>query len=167
MSIINDALKRVQKQQAPKTEETNGQAPVEYLTPPKSKIKSVLAFLCALAILAGCFIFLYRQLNVYFPKLKWKITLPFNKLFHKEEIRALKAAAPALPPLARINTGPQSASQGQSSAGTTLNIHGVMSEGSRNVVLIDDQVYQEGDEVDGVKIVKIGLDAITVINNGR
>ena len=41
-----------------------------------------------------------------------------------------------------------------------------MSNGSSNVVLIDDKVYQEGDEVDGAKIVKINLDSITVNING-
>jgi len=49
----------------------------------------------------------------------------------------------------------------------TLNVHGVMSNGNQNLVLIDDQVYQEGDEVDGVKILKIGLTSITVLNNGQ
>ena len=51
--------------------------------------------------------------------------------------------------------------------GVYVVIHGVMANGSRNIVLINDQVYQEGDDVDGVKIVKINLDSITVNNNGK
>ena len=42
-----------------------------------------------------------------------------------------------------------------------------MSNDTGNVALINDQIYQEGDSVDGVKIVKISLDSVTVINNGK
>jgi type II secretory pathway component PulC len=58
-------------------------------------------------------------------------------------------------------------SRANANATETLNIHGVMANGSKNLVLINDQVYQDGDEVDGIKIVKINLDHITVINNGE
>ena len=41
-----------------------------------------------------------------------------------------------------------------------------MANTSGNLVLINDQVYQEGDTVDGAKIIKINLDSISVIVNG-
>ena len=47
-----------------------------------------------------------------------------------------------------------------------MDVHGIMSKGNSNLVLINDQVYQEGDEVEGAKIVKINLDSITILNNG-
>ncbi|MDE2222638.1 MAG: hypothetical protein KGK03_06165 [Candidatus Omnitrophica bacterium] len=146
------------------------EAPVEYLTPPKSKVKSFLAFLCALVILGGCFFFLYKQMNVYFPGPMAKARSLYFKLMHQKE--AKQATAP-LPPLAKIKVGPAAKSDAAAAGQTAvtqnapLNIHGVLAGGSKNLVLIDDQVYQEGDEVDGIKIVKISLNAITVINNGQ
>ena len=49
---------------------------------------------------------------------------------------------------------------------TTLKIHGIMANATGNLALINDQVYQEGDEVDGAKIIKIDLNSITVNING-
>ena len=42
-----------------------------------------------------------------------------------------------------------------------------MADDRGNLVLINDQVYQEGDEIDGAKITKINLNSITIINNGK
>jgi hypothetical protein len=62
--------------------------------------------------------------------------------------------------------GPASSTLTKPPAPVTLNIHGIMANATGNLVLINDQVYQEGDVVDGAKIVKINLNSITVINNG-
>ncbi|MBI3314651.1 MAG: hypothetical protein HYZ86_01740 [Candidatus Omnitrophica bacterium] len=49
----------------------------------------------------------------------------------------------------------------------TLNIHGIMSDPNGNVVLIDNGIYAEGDEVQGVKIIKISLDGIVILKDGK
>ncbi len=49
----------------------------------------------------------------------------------------------------------------------TLNIHGIMSDPKGNVVLIDNGIYAEGDEVNGVKIIKISLDGIVILKDGK
>jgi hypothetical protein len=158
MSIIHDALKKVQNETPPE---------VETLPPKKNKIKPVLALICAIVIILGSLGFFYKQWHVYFPTVKKSAKSPENLV----PLARLIVNPPKPPPKP---LGPSSPTElpaipntADPDAFVTLNIHGVMSDGPNNVVLINDQVYQEGDEVDGVKIVKISLDSITVINNGK
>jgi hypothetical protein len=212
MSIIHDALKKVQQGLSPKSDKTPtapttskppspdyiyatptdpagryDQQPIEHLPSRQNKAKSVLAFLCALAITLGAFVFLYKQLCSSLPGFKSWTELSFNKLIHqKEQFDSKNKTFENFKPLAKITvnppkppappspTNPSSPTEMPAAANmikpglpSTLNIHGVMSNGSNNLVLINDQVYQEGDEVDGIKIVKINLNTITVINNGK
>lgn len=46
-------------------------------------------------------------------------------------------------------------------------INGVMSNGGQNLVLIDGQVYEEGEEVNGVKLIKITPKGVTVLEDGQ
>jgi hypothetical protein len=191
MSIIHDALKKIQQgQAAPKTDETplfaspikpadQAEPPaIELSAPKKNKTTPVLALICAIAFTAGALVFCYKQMNTYFPQLKRSAKTSFYKLINKKEVPDFKTKAPAdLVPLAKITVNPPKplepsnvstiATTAQPSLPVTLSIHGVMSNGSSNLVLINDSVYQEGDDVDGVKIVKISLNSITVINNGK
>ncbi len=50
---------------------------------------------------------------------------------------------------------------------TTLNIQGVMDGGKSKVALINDKIYEEGDEISGVKILSISVDAITILKDGK
>jgi hypothetical protein len=227
MSIIHDALKKVQQGQAPKAndkaatpppaeasasstylygtpEETAAthaaDMPVEHLALPKNKARSILALLCAIAFIIGSFVFFYRQVNIYFPRMERSAKSWFYQLIHKKEIpefqskkpsdliplakilvqqpspapltvpAAASAATPPVAPVAAatpVSAVPAVASIPPLTTPETLNIHGVMSNGKSNVVLINDQVYQAGDDVDGVKIIKVDLDYITVDNNGH
>ncbi len=176
MSIIHDALKKVQEGLIPKTEEAQqaGPSPTApgasaYLykkaadVKPKNKIQSVFFVTCTLLITSAITIasieYICQQFQTSIPQVQNFAQKSFLKLIHKKEPPAFKTMAPEdLKPLAQITT--------KSPAPVTLNIHGIMSNGTRNLVLINDQVYQEGDEVDGTKIVKINLNSITVDNNG-
>jgi len=213
MSIIHDALKKVQEGRNPKPNTTPAQGagapeqtgsdyvysnspekqseekPVEHLHYKRNMAKSILAFICALAISGGAFWFLYKQVGTYFPGFKgWAMT-SINKLMNKKTLPSFKTrAVEDLKPLAKITLTPPNPSAAASqvtspaspsvntagatisqdiSAPITLNIHGVMSNGPTNLALINDQVYQEGDEIDGIKIAKINLKSITVIDNGK
>jgi len=208
MSIIHDALKKVQQGLSSKSEEievippapkpTNTSAYI-YETPPKvevlppsnqesnnpkgpiqNKIKSILAMCCAMAITVGSLYFVYLQFRNYIPRAEKYAKKSFYKLIHKEELPDFKTRAPEdLKPLAQLTINPPTeASSSANPSGTnlsstvkppapiTLNVHGIMSNATGNLVLINDQVYQEGDDVEGAKIVKINLDSITVIING-
>ena len=114
--------------------------------------------------------YIYQQFQNDIPKVQKFAKKSFFKLIHKEELPDFKTKSPAeLKSLAQLTINPptmKSSSLAKPAAPVTLDIHGIMSNDSGNLVLINDQVYQEGDEVDGAKITKINLDSITIINNG-
>jgi len=217
MSIIHDALKKIQQGMPSKADEkkepvsppaapnplanpyadppaaaqttvqNQGQA-TEQKQPIQNKIKTLLALVCAIAITLGASIFLYKQLHSYVPTVKRWAKTTYHQLVHKKNTADSKPAPPPpLPPLAKINVNPTTppapaaipakppsmadqpvpAQAPKPNTPETLDVHGVMSNGKSNLVLINDQVYQEGDEVAGVKIVKIDLDYITVIIKGK
>ena len=74
-------------------------------------------------------------------------------------------AAPLPPPKPKAESQPTT--EPKLEHADTLNIHGIMSDPKGNVVLIDNGIYAEGDEVNGVKIVKITLDGIVVLKDGK
>jgi len=189
MSIIHDALKKIQQGQGTKDdkiwepEKHDGEPPIEHLPTSPKKARSVLVLLFAIAFFLGALAFSYKQLYPYLYKYVKSAKSSFYKLIHKEEPPPFKTKATKdLVPLARIIVnppkilnppGPTNTAGPVNTTGAakpnppeTFSIHGVMSNGSNNLVLINDQVYQEGDEVNGIKIVKIDLDYIKVINNG-
>ena len=173
MSIIHDALKKVQQGLSPENQTASAYlyekpAEVETLPPMKNKIKSLLTLCCALAITLASVLYIYQQFQNDIPKVKNFAKKSFYKLINKEEPLAFKAKAPdKLKPLAQFTINPPASSKiTKPPAPITLNIHGIMSNDTGNLVLINDQVYQEGDAVDGAKIVKINLDSITVNING-
>jgi hypothetical protein len=164
------------------------QSPIEYLPSKQKKSTPWVTVVFAIAFVLGAFWFLFKQLDSNFPDWQKQAKSWLYKLAHKKDPGeySFPAKAPEnLVPLAKISvnptvpaakpslSAPAPANMPASAAGTpasapgTLNIHGVMSQGSRNIVLINDQVYQEGDEVNGVKISKIDLKSVTVINNGK
>ncbi len=176
MSIIYDALKKIQQGPSPKADETPYEKPAEIEILPRggqqtahqkpliqNKIKSTLILCGAIAITAASVLHIYRQFQTDIPKVK-----SFAKA-HEDLVALAKLAVQAPKPLNPPSPTklPAISDTLKTNAPQTLNIHGVMSNGSNNLVLIDDQVYQEGDDVDGVKIVKISLDSITVISNGK
>ena len=194
MSIIHEALKKVQDGLTPKVEETTvdssttqnaaahlfetplaietlpraGQQTINPPTLMTNKIKSFFTLICAIVITVASALYIYQQFQNDIPKVKVLAKKSFYKLIHKEVPPDFKTKAPVdLKSLATltINQSPSS-STAKPLAPITLNIHGIMANASGNLVLINDQVYQEGDSVDGAKIVKINLDSITVINNG-
>ena len=187
MSIIHDALKKVQQGLNFKPEEVPVSPPTAapsasgylYETPPpietlppseaadqkppiKNKIKSTLAATCALLITVAITIaageYIYQQFQNNIPTVQRFAKKSFL-LIHKKMSPKTRPSAD-LKPLAQLTIATKSPTP------VTLDIHGIMSNESGNLVLINDQVYQEGDEIDGAKITKINLDSIKVINNG-
>jgi hypothetical protein len=201
MSIIHDALKKVQRgltpapkavnipePQATTAKNTSGylyetpteieilppaEGPAAVRKPPvKNIIKSILALICATAITAVSAWYIWQELRTGVPQVQTFTKKSINTLIHKINplTNTPKPPAPVvLKPLAQITINPAAVKNPNEpkTAPVTLDIHGIMSKGTSNLVLINDQVYQEGDEVEGAKIVKINLDSITVINNGE
>jgi type II secretory pathway component PulC len=178
MSIINDALKKAQQGLNPQgdkakdaqakspwaTENYEATPPVEQLpTPKKNKIKTLINNACiiviATAITIASISYILQQFQSDIPRVKTFAQTSINKFMNK---KGIKPKPPAPKPLAQLTLNPAATG----TASLTLNVHGIMSSNGRNVALINDQVYQEGDEIDGTKIVKINLDSITVNTNG-
>ena len=196
MSIIHDALKKVQRglassksDKTPPYQQTETQKNTGYLyaTPPaedstqveqlavapkkslQNKIKSLVAFICAMAIIVFSVRYALEQFKKDIPQVKRLATKSFYKLINKKDLPVFKTKAPKdLKPLAQLTVNsPAVPNTPQVPAPLNLKIHGIMANGSSNLVLINDDVYQEGDEVEGAKIVKINLNSITLLNNGK
>jgi len=154
-------------------------------------IKSLLAIICAAAITAGSIWYIYGQVQSYIPNVPKITPKSLYKLIPKEMIAHFKAKPKVVPlkpmgqitihtqtptkVVAPVNPAPAAAPVAVPTAAPvtvpvapsiTLNVHGIMSDAKGNVALINDQVYQEGDDIDGVKIVKINLNSIIVDDNG-
>jgi len=194
MSIIHDALKKVQQSLTGKTKEPPAvpsgttakggtylfetpQAPETLILNSDNKkpvvqnqIKSFFAFICASAIIAGSIWYLFQQFQINIPQIQRQAKKSFYQLLHKEEVPNFKNKKPEdLKPLGQITISPPvnaPANTTPTSAPITLNVHGIMSDAKGNLALINGQVYQEGDEVEGAKIIKINLNSITVNING-
>jgi hypothetical protein len=48
-----------------------------------------------------------------------------------------------------------------------LNINGIMTMGDKNVALINNEIYEVGDMVNGMEIVVISLDRVQVLDQGK
>ena len=186
MSIIHDALKKVQKGLSSKSDDieiiNEDSSQIETLPPSdqetpvakspiQNKIKSALALICATTITILSVLYIFQQFKNEVPLAQRFAQNSFNKLIYQLQPLNMKApahAAPAPRPLAQITIAPQATNTSNSTkpAPTTLDIHGIMANATGNLVLINDQVYQEGDDIDGVKIVKINLNSIIVNDNG-
>ncbi len=180
MSIIHDALKKVQWAKTNGTEGTPQEGPANTETaalPMKNKWSSLLAMVLAVVITAGSLWYIYAQFKTQWhdqvPRVQRMAKASLYKLINKKEVPVLQPKPPAeLKPLAKItiNAPPVTVDTtnpaAKPPAPLTLNIHGIMSNASGNLVLINNSVYQEGDEIEGAKIIKISLDSITVNNNG-
>lgn len=163
MSIIHDALKKVQVSLGKKTDavsetlipesiETAPMAPPVVTEPPKqSHMVTVIIIIVALS--AGGYL-IYQQRDQFAPQLK--------KLAAK--------AAPARPitsgPLAKISTSSQAPNQNNHSP-EELSVQGIMSNNGSAVALINGKIYAQGDFIAGIKITAINTDGITLLKDGK
>ncbi len=209
MSIINDALKKVQqslntkpiqqstapqpvKAEEPPVKSTSpfdqpspkptDDGPVEVLTQDHAQLKkNIAASLISIIVVIACGALTWFQIKDMPQVKEWQAL--FNaKLKRASALRLNIKKAQDAKPLAQVAVEQSAPTASPSTAEIPntaaveaikplpplmLNIHGVMANGSANIALINNQVYQEGDTVEGVKILKINLNEIVVLNNGR
>ena len=48
-----------------------------------------------------------------------------------------------------------------------MTVGGIMTKANEKVALINDKVYAEGDDINGMKILKISFDEVVVIDRGE
>jgi hypothetical protein len=170
MSIIHDALKKVQKsmQKNPDTSTptTSSEGFIETLSSPESQQKSSSAqwiptlVLVTLAV-GGAFLYLRMQKNHQPKHLAEIVTAAPVKVAPPKVVSTPVPTPPASTTPAPVAPTPAAKPK------PVLNIQGVMAQGSKNVALINDGIYEEGSVVEGQKILKISLNAITVEHDGH
>lgn len=205
MSIINEALKKLQNQishsnpkissepsviQPQQTELTAAQQagfqpipepasaqPLQSAPQPsgqrakESRLVLILGILCLLTALFAPVVNKQSVMGMLLAKLPKNINFP--KIQKPQTPAAALAASVPQPekrqePIQKIIQTFTAPAAAKSSANppSRLSINGVMTHGTQNLVLIDGQVYEEGEEVDGVKIIKITSKGATVLENG-
>ncbi len=210
MSIINEALKKLQNQIShthphakPSSEQTAVQQQPTELTaaqqagfqpvpetsvqvsqpaaepsvqkPKGSRLVIILGILCLLTALFAPVVNKQSVMGMLLAKLPKNISISLpktQKIKPQTPAEALAAAEPEkkVEPIQKIIqnlTGPAAAiTKSGGTPSSRIIVNGVMTHGAENLVLIDGQVYEEGNEVDGVKILKITSKGITVLENG-
>ncbi len=178
MSIINDALKKVQQgldnntPANPFADTAPAAEPVAQPSQPvtststkavvKNKIKSISVLIVATAITLASAIYIWQQVQIAAPYAQQSLSKLVHQTTKKTDIKAKQPEQ--LKPMAQLTITPTGESTQQT---PPLNIHGIMANASGNLVLINNNVYQEGDVINGVTILKINLDSITISNNGK
>lgn len=197
MSIIHDALKKVQKNLSSRADKKSPDTSIKpnessaylYATPPveilsetilsnpKPKpilgkiIKFTLILMIALAIIGGSIYYFYLQFNDNLPSAPKSAVKSIRQLIPQKTLPDLNIKKmKELRPLAQIIIKQAKTSLPNAAPPPepiTLKIHGIMSNASGNLALINNQVYQEGDKIDGITIIKINLNSIKISANGK
>jgi hypothetical protein len=156
MSIIHDALKKVQEKTAPQPPFSSPLNPITSPntdpTPPRQTSRPTLPWLLLSIIISiplaiSAFFLLWPHLNATTKK-----TIPASALSSP-----VATPAPVAVPMTATAPDTQSA----------LRIEGVMDMGDgKKVALINGNIYEKGQSIQGKTISRITLEEITVINNG-
>jgi len=149
MSIIHDALKKAQNSLQGKTD---GGAAKDGA---KGGWKIIILILLAAAVLTAGYVYWQGR-----PSKNTVASLP-------PPVPSPPAKQEQPPPQGGVNATPEPKPEPRPAHADTLNIHGIMSDPKGNVVLIDNGIYAEGDEVQGVKIIKISIDGIVILKDGK
>jgi hypothetical protein len=218
MSIINDALKKLQNQishSAPQASDLNTSLAQEELSPaqkagfqpidiqsretelPKIQNSSsepqmeshLVIILGVLCLMIGLFVPIVNKESVIFVVLKKAsiqikqmqqsksaISIPMKKNSAQpaEQARIVTPAVATPVPAAKqepvqtiVRNNPSPAAKKTAKPQSRIIINGIMNKGEQNLALIDGQIYVEGDEVDGVKLLKIAPKGVTVLEDGE
>lgn len=165
MSIIHDALKKVQQSFQRKASSNSGEQPPEE----EKKKFSPLNLFFSLVLLGACLFFGYTQLLKHWDRIRLAFDLPNIKLAKIEipkislttstpETKTKTLSENRTPvPIAEIKTP---------NTQENINIQGILSQGGKTVALINDKIYEEGDVIGSIKIISIDTTGIKVLNNG-
>ena len=175
MSIIHDALKKVQqsmKQNSSSPTPSNSPEEVVEVLPSSlegntvNQASSWPLMILMLLIVVGCAVSIVLQIQKKNPKFLSKIH--FNALL-KTPVKSVAKPQNTAPaePLAQVTVPASISASVQNPLPITLNVQGIMASGGHNIALINNRVHEEGDVINGIKILKISLESITVEHDGK
>ncbi|MFA5118240.1 MAG: hypothetical protein WC695_05250 [Candidatus Omnitrophota bacterium] len=164
MSIINDALKKVEQSREQKTDAPSGVKPKRDLTLP------------LVYVIVGCLGFLtaktaYSFINAHFSKqprqekaVEKNISLPAfrNSAVKQAKTPPAAIAVPAAKETMKVPARPSS--ETPDASGFALN--GVFFSGNEGFALINNHIVKEGDSIEGAVIQRITLDEVDLSING-
>ncbi len=152
MSIIHDALKKTQSGLQARSSSVIDRPPAPAVPLENSGTKRgrkiVVLILLVMAALSAEYMYLRAR--------------PSKNVVVAEEQPPVQVAVTPVPP-----PEPRAEAEPKLESADTLNIHGIMSNPKGNLVLIDNGIYAEGDKVQDVQIVKITLDGLVVLRDGK
>lgn len=159
MSIIHEALKKVQAnlQKQPVSEEVTVSASAPLRDAPDAPVSTKkqsgpFMTVAAVIFLVGALWFSYTQVLKYFPRIKTV---------------QLSAFKPQPRPLAKVTATSTNAASPSDPASSTLNIQGIMQNKGATVALINNKIYEAGDEINGIKILTISTEFLTILRDGK
>ncbi len=145
---------------------------------PKTKNYSWVLISVSLIIIGASISFMLSQIQNKFPGFRGGILFKFPARIHLSSTIAVKSVIK--PPVSVMGTvkslaqvtipAPQStnAKSSKSLPGSiVLDVQGVMADGNHNVALINGNIYEEGSIINGIKIIKINLNALTIERDGQ
>ncbi len=189
MSIIHEALKKVQANLQGRQESAPSASPSESTQPPpiaqipvantpipselpppgESLTQSVpeakkhsfkfLHIVLPLLIAASLW-FCYRQVEHYFPGL----VPPIKSLIKLPQMPKIPLAHPAPKTVTAL---PKTEQPSQSDPANVLKLQGIMSKNGTNIAIINNKIYEQGSEINGVKILQIDMNAVTILKDGK
>jgi len=174
MSIIHEALKKVQRTTPsgpattpayPATAATGTPAPTAAAPKPATTPLTIIS----LTVLGVAVITVLAILT----KLAVETTQHPRMISSVHQTPAVAAPQPAVPATPKVPAPPLAAAieppvpaANAATSETPFKIEGIMDMGNKKVALINGNVYEEGQTVNGLMITSIGLDHVTVMENG-
>ena len=180
MSIIHDALKKVQQTNPqanhhiqPAPAQTPGQTPEPIKTKDQLNIPLLVAALCAVV----------AMLFAALPQLAVRRAPPAPITVVQPQAEESKPAVPSNNTIAQVITGavtvpavpatqpvaeqPQKKPVDPNDPLSSIQIEGVMEMGGKKAVLINGNVYEEGQTIYGRIITNVTFDTLTIMENGQ
>ncbi len=181
MSIIHDALKKVQKSMEQNNTPINPfklqEDIVEVLpslNPKKKKNNSTLlwiSIITSVLILFGFVLFIFSEIKSKNPKFLFSLNLNSIMRTQTHSSKTKITPTPTSSPVKEAAQTPTAntpiANAPPLSPSPTLDLQGIMASSGQNIALINNSVYEEGAVIDGKKIIKINLNTITIEYNGK
>jgi hypothetical protein len=167
MSIIHDALKKVQQTNNPGSVpppaplQEPGQRPDPKNVSNKTNIILLITTICAIVVM------IFAALPQFTPKKTVPTPTPATQITQEKQTAAAPAAITAPVSATPAPEMPAKKTNDPKDPLSSMQIEGVMDMEGKKVVLINGNIYEEGQTIHGKIISKIAIDSLTVMEDGK